>query len=127
MQIQLPPPSNTPPQSEENIINHTNITPSNSSQPLSIQHETGTNTPTSIRGLKSPKSMDDMPPNLALHMRKYSSTHSNRNLMKSKRAKIKRQLSKSIRNDSKSNKSAKSVPAVEHTRQLSITTHATLS
>ena len=69
--------------------------------------------------------MSEMPPELALHMKHYSSTHSNRNLMKP-RKKIKRQISRS-KNESKSNKSSKTLPAVEHTRQLSMTTHATLS
>lgn len=105
----------------------------NDIQPLSIKNET-TNSPSTLRALKSP---DEMPPELELHMRHRSSTYSTRskngstrnltiNIKPKKGNKHKTQISRS-KYDSKSNKHANNVHAVEFTRQFSNTSHAVLS
>ena len=117
IQIQLPD-ANASPQSMDSDEELVEPTPS---EPLATL-----NPNCSAGSLSTPKrGLADMPPELALHMRHFSSTHSKRNLMSPRSVRHKRQVSKS--NRAESIKSSKTIPIVEYTRQLSITTHATLS
>lgn len=72
---------------------------------------------------KALKSINDLPPDLALHIRHSTSIYSTKSIVRPLSA----SKSKGKMRRQKSGASNKSVPAVAYSRQLSMTTHAQLS